>query len=251
MAIDRRRGRPVNLKDQVAMVTGAGRGIGRATALALSSRGAQVVLTSRTQSELKDTVAAIAKQTPDARCLIVPGDVSDEAFVTSLFASVVSRFGPVTILVNNAGTIHLNKVADISVSDWERTFAVNVRGSFLCARAIFRSPPIPASPRAIVNISSLGGIRGTEKFPGLAAYVASKFAVVGLTESLAVEGKPLGIRVNCVAPGAVDTVLLRQAAPHLRTTTTPDDIAKIVCFLADHEQSGSMTGATIEVHSNE
>ncbi|MBZ0256358.1 SDR family oxidoreductase, partial [bacterium] len=102
----------------------------------------------------------------------------------------------------------------------------------------------------IVHISSLAGIRGTEKFPGMSAYVVSKHGVIGLTESLSVEGRPYGIRVNCVAPGAVDTQMLREAAPQFKTETEPADIAQAILYLSDPVQAASVTGAVIEVHSN-
>src|SRR5690606_24382138 len=142
------------------------------------------------------------------------------------------------------------RIEDQSLEDWERVMAVNVRGPFLCSREAFRRMKAEKKRGTIINVSSLSGIRGVEKFPGLSSYVTSKFAVTGLTESLAVEGKDYGIRVNCVAPGAVDTLMLKGAAPHLKTKTTPEDIAKIILFLADESQSGSLNGAVMEVHSN-
>ena len=99
-------------------------------------------------------------------------------------------------------------------------------------------------------MSSLGGVHGTEKFPGFAAYTVSKFGVIGLTETLAVEGRPHDIRVNCVAPGAVETAMKKEAAPFLRTRTTPEDVARVIRFLCDDEESGALTGAIVEIHSN-
>ncbi len=104
---------------------------------------------------------------------------------------------------------------------------------------------------AIVNMTSLAGVRGPEKFKGLSAYVVSKYGVLGLSDILAVEGKPYGIRVNSIAPGAVDTLMLKQAAPFLKTKTGPDDISRAILFLADERQSGHISGANIEIFSNE
>lgn len=126
--------------------------------------------------------------------------------------------------------------------------AINLRGAMLCAQQAFRL--MREQGGSIVNVSSLGGVAGTEKFPGYAAYTVSKFALTGLTEALAAEGKSLKIRVNGVAPGAVDTTMLRQAAPHLRTQTTPADVAKVIAFLCDPSQSACMTGATLVIDSN-
>jgi NAD(P)-dependent dehydrogenase (short-subunit alcohol dehydrogenase family) len=103
---------------------------------------------------------------------------------------------------------------------------------------------------SVVNVSSLGGVSGTDKFPDYAAYTVSKFAVTGLTEALAAEGRDRNIRVNGVAPGAVDTLMLRQAAPHLRTRTGPADVAKVIAFLCDPAESGCMTGAMLVINSN-
>ncbi len=232
------------LKDKVAIVTGAGRGIGRACALTLAERGCRLGITSRTATELEKVAEEIRKI--DRPVIAQVGDVSQEADVLELFRRVRESFGPVDILVNNAGIFHAARVPDHGILEWEAVMGVNVRGAFLCAREVFRD----RRPASIVNVASLAGVRGTDKFPGLSSYVASKFAVVGLTEALATEGREFGIRVNCVAPGAVDTQMLREAAPHLKTETTPEQIAQTIVDLADSSRSSHLTGSVIEIFSN-
>lgn len=228
---------------KTVVVTGGGRGIGAATAQLLASEGARVMVTSRTLSELESTVKLNPKNMMAHVC-----DVSDEASVQALFERLMRELGPCDILVNNAAVFIGGPLETASTLDWDRTMAVNLRGPFLCTRAAFAQ--MRGRGGAIVNISSLGGIRSTQKFPGMSAYVASKAGVIGLTEAAAVEGKPLKIRVNCVAPGAVATEMLRRAAPHLKTETTPDDIARVIAGLCDEAQSGALTGSVVEIHSN-
>ena len=239
------------LKDRVIVVTGGGRGIGAAAASLLAGDGARVVLASRTADELAATERSIAAQAGAERVLAVPTDLTREAAVVALFDKTLERFGDFHVLVNNAGRFVGGDFGDLDVETWDGVQAVNVRGAFLASREAFRRLRALGHGGAIVNLSSLGGIRGTQKFPGFAAYTASKFAVVGLTESLAVEGRPLGIRVNCVAPGAVDTQMMHEAAPFLRTGTTATDVARTIRFLCDDEESGALTGAVIEIHSNQ
>jgi len=235
------------LDNKIAVVTGGSRGIGEATARLFASEGAKVVIAARNGEELEKVRTAAGT----ARVLAVPTDVSDEGQVLRLFEETKRSFGPVDILINNAGVSHLAGVMELSAQDWDNVLAVNLRGAFLCAREAFRQMKESGRGGVIINMSSLAGIRGVEKFPGLSAYVASKHGVVGLTEALAVEGKTYGIRVNCVAPGAVDTKMLREAAPFLKTATTPGDIARTILFLSDDAQSLKVTGAVIEIHSNE
>lgn len=236
------------LQDKIALVTGAGRGIGRACAELLAARGCRVVLVSRTLSQLEDVAKGIkAKGFKSLACC---ADISQEDEVEGLFRRVKEVWGSVDILVNNAGVFERGEISDLSVAQWDQVMGVNVRGTFLCSRQVFRDCRAESKPASIVNIASLAGIRGTEKFPGLASYVTSKFAVVGLTESLAVEGRPLGIRVNCLAPGAVDTEMLRQALPLLKTKTKPAQIAQTVLHLADSSESPHLNGAVIEIFSN-
>lgn len=240
-----------SIKGQVAIVTGAGRGIGAATAEALAAAGAKVFLCARTASEVSATVNRIGKSAEGMAL-----DLAEPGAAKKVFDAAEKAFsGSVRILVNNAGVgyaVDLLGLSDEAVlSEWEKTQAVNVRAPFLLSREMMkRFQARKDREGCIVNIGSLGGIRSTEKFPGLSIYVASKFAVAGLTEALAVEGRPLGIRVNAVAPGAVDTEMLRKAAPHLKTETTPADVARVIVGLCDPAVSKAMSGAIIEIHSN-
>ena len=235
------------LKNQVALITGGGRGIGAATAEALARKGAQVIVASRTEAELIATVAALRTAGLKASWIVL--DVADEAAVAAAFSRITAEWGRLDILVNNAAILLSAPFAEMAMSDWDRLLAVNLRGAVLCARQAFRL--MGESGGSIVNVSSLGGLPGTDKFPGYAAYTVSKFAITGLTDALAAEGRDCNIRVNGVAPGAVDTAMLRQAAPHLRTRTGPADVAKVIAFLCDPAESGCMTGAMLAINSNQ
>jgi NAD(P)-dependent dehydrogenase (short-subunit alcohol dehydrogenase family) len=234
-------------QDAVALITGGGRGIGKACALRFAELGADVAIVSRTPAELERTRQEIEQRT-GRRVLAFAGDVSAEASVVELFRRARTELGPVKFLVNNAATFHVAAVTELGVEAFDEVMAVNARGTFLCSRELLRHP---VDGGAIVNISSLGGVRRTEKFPGLAAYVASKFAVVGLTEALAVESIKLGVRTNAIAPGAVNTEMLRQVAPHLGTSTQPEDIANSVVMLCDGNLSRRINGSLLEIYSNE
>jgi NAD(P)-dependent dehydrogenase (short-subunit alcohol dehydrogenase family) len=144
--------------------------------------------------------------------------------------------------------VALRPFVDMDAETWDRVIAVNLRGTFLCCREAFR---IMSEQKGgvIVNISSLSGVKGVEKFPGLSAYNVSKSGVAGLTEILAVEGKPYNIRVCAVSPGAVDTEMLRQAAPHLKAGMTPEDLAEILLFMVD-DTGRMLNGSNIELFTN-
>lgn len=233
--------------NRVAIVTGAGRGIGAATAEQLVVEGAAVLLISRTESELRKIQKAISEKTGSSKVDLLAGDVSDEAFVKRAF-EMASKQGPVEIIINNAGTVDVSDLETLSVKSWDRMMAVNARGPFLFCREGFKT--MGDRGGVIINVSSLAGIQGAEKFPGLSAYSASKAAVVALSEGLAVEGKEKGIRVCCIAPGAVDTQMLREAAPFLKTNTVPSDIARVICDLCEDAFLNGTTGKIVEVHSN-
>ena len=236
----------MNMNNRVAIITGAGRGVGRATALLLARAGAKVVLFSRTRTQLEEVAASISQAGGDA--LAVAGDVAREEDVLALFEQVRERHGRLDILVNCAAIVAVRPFIEMDTATWDQVININLRGTFLCCREAFRLMSVQKQG-VIINISSLSGVKGVEKFPGLSAYNVSKSGVAGLTEILAVEGKPYNIRVSVVSPGAVDTEMLHQAAPHLKAAMTAEEMAEILFFLAD--DSGRMfNGSNIELFTN-
>jgi NAD(P)-dependent dehydrogenase (short-subunit alcohol dehydrogenase family) len=246
------------LTDKVAIITGAGRGIGRATARLFAREGARVVLFSRTDSQLREVASEIAGESrqdeqegqegKEGRVLAVVGDVSREEDVAALFQQVKHTYGRVDILVNCAGIVAVRPFVEMDVATWDSVIGVNLRGTFLCCLEAFQLMAAQQQG-VIINFSSLSGVKGVEKFPGLSAYNVSKAGVAGLTEILAVEGKPYNIRVCAVSPGAVETAMLHEAAPHLKAGMTADDMAEILLFLAS-DAGRMLSGSNIEIFSN-
>ncbi len=236
----------MNLNGRVAIITGAGRGVGRATAQLFAHEGAYVALFSRTQHEIESALEEIIQA--GGQGLAIAGDVSREEDVQYLFQQVQARYGHVDILVNCAGIVAVRPFREMDVATWDQVLNINLRGTFLCCHAAFR---LMAEQKqgVIINISSLSGVKGVEKFPGLSAYNVSKAGVASLTEILAVEGKPDNIRVCAVSPGAVDTAMLRQAAPHLHARMTPEEFAAILLFLAG-DSGKQFSGSNIELFTN-
>jgi NAD(P)-dependent dehydrogenase (short-subunit alcohol dehydrogenase family) len=236
---------PRPLAGRVAIVTGASQGIGAATANLLAAQGARVALVARSADALAALVQAIVARSDEA--LSLPADLSDPAQVAATFERVAATWGPASILVNAAGRVANVPFMAMDLTMWDDVLNTNLRGLMLCCQAAFRQ--MAGAGGVIVNLSSLSGVPMVEKFPGLSAYVASKFGVWGLTEALAVEGKPLGIRVLAVSPGAVDTPMLRAAAPHLRPGMTPADMAAIIAFLVS-DAARHLSGTNIPIFSN-
>jgi NAD(P)-dependent dehydrogenase (short-subunit alcohol dehydrogenase family) len=233
------------LKGRVAVVTGAGRGIGAATAEAIAAAGAHVLLAARDAEALGRVADRIRDRGGQATA--VPADVSSEAAVGRLFAEA-GRAGPLGALVCAAGVLTPAPFAETTTQMWDETLAVNLTGAFLCCRAAFAAMA-PGGEGRIVNIASLSGVYATEKFPGLAAYNVSKYGVIGLTEAIAVEGKEHGISAICLSPGAVDTEMLRRANPALRPGLTPEDVAELIVALLDSPLAAA-SGANIPLFSN-
>ena len=233
------------LAGRVATVTGASRGIGAATSQALAAAGARVVLAGRDQHALENVAWAIREAGGDA--LVVPTDVSKPAEAERLIATA-GEVGPLAALVCAAGVLTRAPFAETTPEIWAETIAVNLTGAFLCCRAAFTAMERAGEGR-IITIASLSGVYATEKFPGLAAYNVSKYGVIGLTEAIAVEGKPHGISAICVSPGAVDTEMLRKANPALRPGLQPGDVAALIVALLDSPLV-SASGANIPLFSN-
>jgi len=229
----------MDLTGKRILVTGAGSGIGLACARLAAQAGARVALAGRRAATLN--AAARGLGVAPERVSVQVCDVAREADVVACFRRVQRSWGGLEGLVNCAAVFRGARVRDLPLKTWNEVLGVNLTGTFLCCREAFRRM---TSGGSIVNLGSLSGVPGVEKFPGFGAYNAGKYGVAGLTELLAVEGRALGLRVNCVSPGAVDTPMLRQAAPDLAPAMTPEDVAGTVCFLLSDE-SRAVTGVNL------
>ncbi len=190
---------PGALLGQVALVTGASSGLGRATALGLAGAGADLILLARSEADLHKVAAEV--QGLGRHAQVYPVDLGDSAALLAAVGSGVQSFGRLDILINNAATDVPGPVVDLDVEDWDRVLGVNLRAPFLLAKAAF-SHMQRAGRGTIINISSVAGKRG---WANASAYCASKFGLTGLTQALAAEGKPHGIRASVVYPGGMAT----------------------------------------------
>jgi 3-oxoacyl-[acyl-carrier protein] reductase len=222
----------------IAVVTGAGRGIGRACALELAQRGFDVGILARTESELDETRKAIAKI--GKRAVAVRCDVSKSAEVDAAAARIQKELGTPAVLVCNAGIVLRASVHEMHEDEWDAVLDVNLKGTFLCARAFLPAMLARGSGR-VVAISSISGTLGTAK---QSAYCASKWGVIGFVKSLAEELRGTGLAAICVAPGSVDTAMLRGSgfAPQMHA----EDVAKLVAY-ASIDAPAAMNGATLEM----
>lgn len=215
------------LKDRTAIVTGAGKGIGKATSLALAGAGAQVALAARTARDLDAVREEI--EAMGGVALSVPTDVTKEEDVKALVRAAVEQFGRLDVVINNAGVAVPGAVEKTATADWDRSMAVNARGPFmLCRESI---PELRKSGGGfIVNIVSVVGVKG---YVNQGAYTASKHALMGMTKVLAQELQDDGIRVHAICPGGVATELVSSMRPDLDLSVLmqPQEIADIVMFL--------------------
>ncbi len=229
------------LAGRSVVVTGAGRGIGRAIASSLAAAGARVLAAARTRSELSEVVERIRRAGGTAR--EVRCDVSVAAEVQELFRIAESEHGPVEVLVNNAGVVVRSELETLSEDEWDRTLDTNLKGAFLCARAALRGPQGMVARRSgrIINVGSISSTLGT---PRLTAYCASKWGLLGLTKALAEELREAGVSVTAVLPGSVNTAMLVGSG--FEADMEPEEVARVVLFLAT-EAPMAMTGAGVEV----
>lgn len=230
----------MRLKEKVAIITGGGRGIGRAIALGFAEQGAQVVIASRTWDELQEVTNEI--QGRDQSALPIQCDVTDEAQVKSMIVEAIEAYDQVNILVNNAGVGGMRPVWGTPKRSFETILAVNLIGTFLCTKHVWR-PMRDIGGGSIINISSLGGLQG---YPLLSAYCASKFGQIGYTKACAEEGKYDNIRVNAIAPGKVDTALRAQIQEDKSRMLKAEDHVGLSVFLASDE-SRYVTGQVFPI----
>lgn len=240
-----------DLSGRVALVTGSGRGIGRAIALTFAERGASLALNDVGDLAPLQAVAAEV-QAKGAKAAVFPADVSSSDQVRTMVEAALQQFGRLDILVNNAGITRDKLLLRMSEEEWERVLSVNLKGAFLCTRAVL-SPMMRARWGRIVNISSVVGRTGN---PGQANYAAAKAGIIALTKTTALEAASRGVTCNAIAPGYVETDMTRQLPESIRQEfvkriplgrpAQPEEVAKAVAFLAS-EDASYITGHVLHV----
>ncbi|MBA4098622.1 MAG: short-chain dehydrogenase [Rhodospirillum sp.] len=242
------------LINKIALVTGASSGIGRATAKLFAAEGAHVVVTARRHEELEKLVAEIAAS--GGKAMALAGDVKDEAFAQSLIAAAIRSFGGLDIAFNNAGALgEMGPTTHVSLNGWTDTIETNLTSAFLGAK--YQIPAmLDRGGGSLIFTSSFVGY--TAGMPGVAAYAASKAGLIGLTQALAAEFGPRGIRVNAILPGGTDTAAAQamigtpegrafvEGLHALKRISTPEEIAKSVLYLAS-DASSFTTGTAMLV----
>ena len=237
-----------------AIVTGAGSGIGRAIAIRLAADGYAVLVNDLNLERAQAVVSEIAGSGGTA--VAAAGDVSSEADAKAIHTTAVAAFGDTDLLINNAGIVHQSLFENLELSDFDRMFAVHVRGTFLMTKMVLPAM-LKAGKGVVINVASqLGQVGGIE----LSHYAAAKSAIIGMTKSLAREVSSRGVRVNAVAPGPINTPLVRELSQEWRTRKAselplgrfgePEEVAATVAFLAS-PQASLFVGQTLGPNSGD
>ncbi len=239
--------------NKAVLITGASRGIGRATAQAFLDGGARVAINGRTEASVAQAIAELGSHD---RLATAPGDVATAAGCEAVVGAALEALGGLDVLVNNAGVFERRPLAESDEAFWDSMIDINVKGTYFCSRAAL--PALEESGGAIVNLASIAGLEG---YAGVTVYCASKGAIVNLTRAMAIELAP-AIRVNCVCPGVIDTDMARlgfsedgapradlddQAEYHpMKRVGTAEEVAKAILYLASPD-AGFITGAALPI----
>ena len=225
----------ISVQDKIVIITGASRGIGKATALLFGEKGARVVIAARSQDDSEKTASEMIKKNPKSEVLAVVSDVTQEKSIKNLVQQAIQKFGGIDILVNNAG-IGINKpVAEFTTLDWDLTLDTNLKGPFLISREVL---PIMIKQREgqIINISSGAGKNPIKNY---AAYCASKFGLIGFSESLALEVRYYNIKVSVLLPGTTATHFGDKKREYVglrpKNSLLPKEVAEAILTLATQE----------------
>ncbi|MBD3232520.1 MAG: SDR family oxidoreductase [candidate division Zixibacteria bacterium] len=230
------------LDNKISVVTGASRGIGASVATLFASLRSKVFLLARDATALEEVTERINESGGDATPLTC--DISSKIQVSDAFERIGNHADRIDILVNSAAVLEKKLMEELDEETFQKILKINVNGAFLCCRAALQY--MKDNGGSIINISSLSGVVGVEKFAGMGAYVISKYGLWGLTEILAVEWAKYGIRVNAISPSGVDTEMFQTAFPGAEAPMSPKDIAKVCLFLAS-DDSQAITGENIIV----
>lgn len=244
------------LAGKVAIVTGAGQGMGYAVAHRLAAAGASLVVNDVNAAAAEQTAAALRAAGHTA--LAVPGDVASSEDVRGIVAATLDRYGGIHILINNAGVLRPTAVIDIEEAEWDLVVNVNLKGTYLCSRAVLPAMREDGWGR-IVNFSSTAGKNVSTV--GGAHYTAAKAGVLGFTRHLAKEAAPYGITVNAVCPGLIDTEMVRATISDKQTSAyaasfpiarlgAPEEVAELVAFLAS-DRAAYITGASLDINGGD
>ncbi len=242
-----------NLSGRIAIVTGAGQGMGRSVAQALAARGATIVVNDLKAEKAEGVAAELRAGGAEAHAIVA--DVIDAAAVRGMIEETIARYGGIHILINNAGVLRPTKVIDIPEEEWDWVIAVNLKGTFLCSQAVLPAMKTNRWGR-IVNFSSTAGKNVSTV--GGAHYTAAKAGILGFTRHLAKEVAADGITVNSVCPGLIDTEMVRATIDDARTADyarsfpisrlgLPEEVAELVAFLAS-DRAAYITGASLDIN---
>ncbi|MBN2226684.1 MAG: SDR family oxidoreductase [candidate division Zixibacteria bacterium] len=232
------------LQDKIALITGAGRGIGKATALLFAQNGANLILVSRTESELDETAEFCRAE--GSTVLALPVDISQQAEIDRLFDEIRRAFSGIDTLINNAARFDSGLMREYDIARFRSMVDTNVLAPFYIAQK-FVAMVDSATGGTIVNVSSFSGCFSVEKFPGFGAYNITKYGLWGLTEILALENKDNNIRVNQISPSGVDTAMFKAAVPPgVQADLSPADVAERILYLAGPD-SGDLTGYNLMI----